>query len=206
MDKTCKKSTSFISNNHSNSARSWYQTGPEEFNPKNKPCSKKSSFWFEREKYVQMKWSRCLPSFTAFFRSSCRRTSLLHVSRRLFATLATFFPGGAENNSFVFTCVNGSLGSHLKVNAQNGRTWSYLLQSFTSEQHARYQRQRAFCSYPGVHPWDSVEARAEVLRILLPCVILHQIWVVKSRKVEKRTSRGNCSHPEWTCVRSIIRM
>lgn len=41
---------------------------------------------------VQIKWSRTLPSFTMFFRSSCRRTSLLQVSRRLFTTLATFLP------------------------------------------------------------------------------------------------------------------
>ncbi|TNN55430.1 hypothetical protein EYF80_034380 [Liparis tanakae] len=39
-----------------------------------------------------MKWSRNLPSFTTFFRSSCRRNSLLQVSKRLFTTLATFLP------------------------------------------------------------------------------------------------------------------
>lgn len=41
---------------------------------------------------IQIKWSRTLPSFTTFFRSSCWRTSRLQVSRRLFTTLATFFP------------------------------------------------------------------------------------------------------------------
>lgn len=40
----------------------------------------------------QMKWSRSLLILTVFFRSSCRRTSLLQVSERLFTTLATFFP------------------------------------------------------------------------------------------------------------------
>lgn len=41
---------------------------------------------------LQMKWSRSLLILTLFFRSSCRRTSLLQVSKRLFTTLATFFP------------------------------------------------------------------------------------------------------------------
>lgn len=58
---------------------------------------------------VHMKWSRTLPSFTTFFRSSWRMTSLLHVSRRLFTTLATFLPE-VENKTqrFTFTQVRKS--------------------------------------------------------------------------------------------------
>lgn len=39
-----------------------------------------------------MKWSRTLPNFTKFFRSSCRKTSRLQVSMRLLTTLATCLP------------------------------------------------------------------------------------------------------------------
>lgn len=42
---------------------------------------------------IHMKWSRTLPSFTKFLRSSCRITSRLHVSMRLFTTFAAFVPG-----------------------------------------------------------------------------------------------------------------
>ena len=42
--------------------------------------------------YLQMKWSRTLVSSTHCLRSSCRSTSLLHVSFRAFITLAMRLP------------------------------------------------------------------------------------------------------------------
>lgn len=90
---------------------------------------------------LQMKWSRTLLIFTVFFRSSCRRTSLLQVSRRLLTTLATFLPttddtrykrrpetwdpwGASSGNSV-------TLNSTINVLELNDSSWEAALQSLS---------------------------------------------------------------------------
>ena len=66
-------------------------------------------FWLPlkyTENDLQMKWSRTLLSSTHCLRSSCRSTSLLHVSFRGLITLATRLP--AEE---VRQCFNGTFTS-----------------------------------------------------------------------------------------------